>query len=414
MHKGGSSGSGVDVFNVTKRTRRTADSLESSSGGGRGRAKITNTNASAPGITTTFGGTPSGPVVNGVGPSSIAAEAGSSRPIAPTRIKERRLRAPPAKLPVQGRELNTWEKLDSVMAPITFKDWIVNDKAARKQLKDGIRFLDGRRGKAPANPIAINMVGGEDISSSTGYDSENSSNYDVTDTISDEERSLEYEGDSDDDTLYEYPYKKVVLEALSPLSVIGTIHGQPIRMVVDTGAAVSVMDKSVAEKFNLVASADTIPISTIETTKKGQKYNVCHVTASVPIRVGGKLRAEHFVIKDDTYTMKRSEPVVLLGMTWLKQYDIKVHARDCLVEIPVKNGGSSITVQGTSNVCDRASSTQDVYCVSVSGNSFGVNISDLDNITMAVNQVRTTGTSDNDNGIDKVGGCAEVNFIMST
>lgn len=392
---------GVEVFNVIKRTRQeiSKDSQESSEGGGRGRAKVPNN------YETGAGRSDANMVVEG--PSSVTAQAGSSAPV----IKTKRLRAPPRKLVVPKRDLNTWEKLDQVAAPISFKDWIVNDKAARKQLKDGIRYLDARKprkGKEPANPINVNLVGSRGYDSDTTadeYDSPSSSEYDDSGSCSltDEERSLAYEADSDDDTVYDYPYRKVSLESSSPLSVVGTILGHPLRMVIDTGASVSVMDKSVAERFNLIVGADTIPISTIETTKKGQKHNVCHVTSTVPIRVGGKLRPEHFVIKDDTNSLKRSEPVVLLGMTWLKQYDIKVHAREGLVEIPVKNGGSSITIQGDTCVDGRPVTAPEVFCVSVLGDSMDNNL-DPATMTMVVDQVK------NQDLVSNTG--AEVNFIM--
>ena len=49
------------------------------------------------------------------------------------------------------------------------------------------------------------------------------------------------------------------------------------------------------------------------------------------------------IIKDNTHKAK-GDLVVLLGMTWLRQYDIKIHSKETMIEVPVKNGASSILV----------------------------------------------------------------------
>ncbi|KAI8362673.1 hypothetical protein EDC96DRAFT_444845, partial [Choanephora cucurbitarum] len=184
--------------------------------------------------------------------------------------KPKRLRAPPRKLPVPKREIDTWERLDSVSAPISFKDWIVNDKNARKQLKDGLRYLDARRpvkrkGKEreniQLNPTSqVHHVEAGD-SDTDDYSSTESS---ITSTM-DDYSSLTY--DSDEDTIYDYPYKRETLLHSSPLSVMGTIYDRPVRIVIDSGSAISVISKSIADSIGLNGIGEQIPFTTLDTTK---------------------------------------------------------------------------------------------------------------------------------------------------
>ncbi|CEP13581.1 hypothetical protein [Parasitella parasitica] len=153
----------------------------------------------------------------------------------------------------------------------------------------------------------------------------------------------------DDDTIYDYPYQKQALLSSTPLYVNGTIFDRKVKVVIDSGSSISILSKSIAIELGLIGTGDRIPISTLDTTStdhaKCERERDCEVTVAVPVRVGGKLRSEHMIIKDDSNSI-RGEAVVLLGMTWLRQYDIKIHTKEALIEIPIKNGGSSILVQG--------------------------------------------------------------------
>ncbi|OBZ81014.1 hypothetical protein A0J61_10938 [Choanephora cucurbitarum] len=274
-------------------------------------------------------------------------------PVAPP-LKTKKLRAPPRKLPVPKREIDTWEKLDSIMAPISFKDWMVNDKNARKQLKDGLRFLDARnptrrkdKGKGKeATAGQVNLV------EATTSDSDDYSTTETDSTKSTYDDTEDYTSDvydSDDDTIYDYPYRKEALLQSSPFYVMGTIHDRQVQVVIDSGSAVSVISKSFAKTLGLTGVGERVPITTLDTTKKDQKRGNqkgdCEVTVAVPIRIGGKLRIEHMIMKDDSNRSK-GDPIVLLGMTWLKQHVIKIHSKETIIEIPIKNGASSILIQG--------------------------------------------------------------------
>ncbi|KAI7874188.1 uncharacterized protein EV154DRAFT_486974 [Mucor mucedo] len=181
-------------------------------------------------------------------------------------------------------------QIDEVNAPISLKDRIANGKSAQKDLKNGLSIRS-------------------------------------------------------DDTVYDCPYTRSNLDRSSPLSVLGTINDNPIKMIVDSGSSISVISKSFATKPGLICTGDRIHIRTIKTSKDRSKRNECEVTVSVPSRIGSKRTPEHMVIKEDSVTTA-GEPLVLLGMTWLQQYDISIHAKEKLIEIPVNNRADSIMVQG--------------------------------------------------------------------
>lgn len=280
--------------------------------------------------------------------------------------KPRKVRAPPRRLKVTAEIKDIWEKLGDSPAPLSLKDWVVLDKKVQKDLKDGLRFLGGRKpraktkGKEPAvpravpvqqEPISINLVqpGSEesessassDISSSEEEEDETTSGYETYAEVSTDE-------ESDEDTVYDYPYERIRLESSTPLAVLGMVKDHPAKLILDSGSALSVMNRSFATQLGLLGSGDKFNIKTIETTKENRRRNQCEVTVAVPIRIGGRLRMEHMVIKEDNYSNAAGEPLVLLGMSFLRQYGITIHARDNLVEIPVRNGASSIMVQAYS------------------------------------------------------------------
>lgn len=343
---------GVDVFAVKR--GRTSDSVESNNATQTKRRSISEAGPSFGNISD---------IVN-LENVSTTARAGST-------IKVKKLRAPPRKLPVTKKIISIWDKMDEVNAPISLKDWIANDKAAQKDLKDGLRYLSGRskpsgKGKAPINTAPMVMTAQQaphNDSVSSGILEDKSS---MSDSDSDESTTSTSSVNSDcsDDTVYDYPYTRSNLDRSSPLSVLGTINNHAVKMVIDSGSSISVISKGLATQLGLIGIGDRIHIRTIETNKDRRKRNECEVTVSVPVRVGGKLRPKHMVIRDDSITTA-GEPLVLLGMTWLEQYDISVHAKEKLIEIPVKNGGNSIMIQGQRQIPTSNMENVEIFFVSL-------------------------------------------------
>jgi hypothetical protein len=308
----------------------------------------------------------------------------------PPKPTPRKKRTPLKKRQVEPeRESDIWDKLDNVNLSMTMKDWIVHDKNARSQLREGLRYIDSRStvraGKRPArgsavgssidNPMVMtNMIFERDSSGADDtdtyddttasvdgsdyyYDNENSA-YDSGDESVSSTSPASASSDDDDDTLYEYPYQKANMTAHTPMTVMGTINGTAVKLIVDTGAMCSVITKSIAMQLGLLPNGDSVYISTIDTPVGQRPSNQCGVTVAVPVRVGNKLRPEHMLIKDDSQSILK-EPVILLGITWLKHYGIDVRMKESLLEIPIKNGTASIMVQGFTDksLCDIVLST---------------------------------------------------------
>jgi hypothetical protein len=57
------------------------------------------------------------------------------------------LRAPPRRIPIKRTRprLGIWEILDRTEATTTIKDIILNDKEIQAELRDGLRFIMGRK-----------------------------------------------------------------------------------------------------------------------------------------------------------------------------------------------------------------------------------------------------------------------------
>ncbi|KAI7893689.1 uncharacterized protein EV154DRAFT_581861, partial [Mucor mucedo] len=211
--------------------------------------------------------------------------------------KPRRVRAPPRRLKVTGPVLDIWEKMGASQASLSLKDWIILDKKVQKDIKDGLRFLRGRKprkGRGPANgvpqgnlpnptPAVVNLVqdATSELDSETDTDTESSTTTSGYESYS--ESSLDEE--SDNDSVYDYPYERVLMVSSSPLAILGMVKDYPVKLVLDSGSAISVINRSFAERLGLVGSGKVLNIKTIETTKMNCKRNQCEITVSVPVRI---------------------------------------------------------------------------------------------------------------------------------
>lgn len=83
------------------------------------------------------------------------------------RITVPRRRPPPRRLPVSTSKRDVWKKLSQLDAGLTVSDWIALDKEAYRDVRDGLRFLHGRRprstGKQPRNEGNINVLDVKDL-----------------------------------------------------------------------------------------------------------------------------------------------------------------------------------------------------------------------------------------------------------
>lgn len=81
------------------------------------------------------------------------------------KIKTKRLRAPLRKLPVISNTQNAsgiWDRFERIEVATNLKDYILKDKEAQRDLRDGLRFIMGRKPKAGAvanDKVANNTKG---------------------------------------------------------------------------------------------------------------------------------------------------------------------------------------------------------------------------------------------------------------
>lgn len=261
--------------------------------------------------------------------------------------KVRKPRQPPRRLQVDVPKANIWDILKQVDSGISVAQFIATNKQAAKELTDGIRSLHGRKPKATNDIRQVNMAmpagdvltlddldySDEEIDfedeSDGGYfdgedlDDDNSSR--VADTGSDFDNENDYDGDGSD-TEYDYPYDYRVMSKSEPLVTDVSIHGKTIPAIIDTGASISVISEGLAQKLDLQYNDDTVSIQLLD----GNNGKPGNIAPNVPVRIGGKLRREHFAVQRD-----RKDELLILGMTWLSKYGIRPDPESGTVTVPV-------------------------------------------------------------------------------
>lgn len=193
-------------------------------------------------------------------PPIVAGPAAST--VTPTVIKDRvktpdkpkKKRGPPRKLAVPARKIDVWDMLARTDSGLSMLDALVLNRDLRKDVVDGVRFLNQRRKKKVTHseeaPMVIDSVLTMD---SDSYDSDGESGF-----ASD--RTYSTDGDSgylDDDELnsvYRYPYSLDKMKAGTPLRGHVSINGIVVDCVFDSGASVSVISKALADRIGLIPS----------------------------------------------------------------------------------------------------------------------------------------------------------------
>ena len=127
------------------------------------------------------------------------------------------------------------------------------------------------------------------------------------------------------------------MKKAQPSRVYITINNQLVEAILDTGAAVSVISKSLVDKLGITGEIrGKIPISGY-----GESKSIpCKVITNVDVRIGGRLRREHFCVDES----QDSKDVCLLGRTWIKTHDIGLRDKGKVAIVPIKNGTDYIEV----------------------------------------------------------------------
>ncbi|KAI9311876.1 hypothetical protein BX666DRAFT_1881478 [Dichotomocladium elegans] len=158
------------------------------------------------------------------------------------------------------------------------------DKEAYRDLRDGLRYLFGRRPKkqgsaqqpAQLNTVSVDDTDADSWESWSETDSESFAS-DFAD-VGSETSGSNYDSD---DTELDHPYDFSKMQSSRPLRAPVVINSDCVQAVFDTGASVSVLSRGLAEKLGLRATTgDTIQLSSL-----GQEAGPpSSIVADVPIR----------------------------------------------------------------------------------------------------------------------------------
>lgn len=322
-------------------------------------------------------------------------EMASHRAISGKQLKIKRLRAPPRKIPITNDKVDSdiWSKLEATRIEVPLKEWIITNKQAQRDLRDGTRFLLGRKvvttnknkrtrrekGKEKetinntSQPMVINKITNavndatieyeEIYDESDAYTS--SASYvesDMEEIVGETDLDTDFYSE-DDDTDYEYPYDLNIMKRSTPLRAPITIYDHKLEAIFDSGASVSLISRALAKRLRLLPNGDTIPIASVDDKRNNNSRNDprrrSDITLSVPIRVAGKLRPEHMVINDDC-----DDDTCILGMTWFKQYDVTQKLKESMIIVPTKGGKSRVLLQGKSTLV-KPNKQARVYTISI-------------------------------------------------
>jgi hypothetical protein len=248
--------------------------------------------------------------------------------------KKRTLR----KMKVSAPEKKIWDRLMQVDSGLTLLDWVCIDKTAKRDLQAGLRYLLGRRSglaNMEINNLSTNGVDGSDTneySDSDGdLDSDSDAGSDSVSTSSTDESLT----DDDDGSVACYKYSYGGMKTSSPFRAPIVIGDQVVSAIFDTGASVSLISSDLVQVLGLVPNGDRMALSGFD----GKTRVVCDIVMDVPVRVGGKLRAEHMCVHPSKTNF------CLLGMTWFQNYGIKQDLDQGLVYVPT-GGNSYVEVKG--------------------------------------------------------------------
>lgn len=246
----------------------------------------------------------------------------------------RRKRNPPRRLPVRLNKKDVWKKLAQTEAGLSMADWVSLDKAAYKDVVDGLRYLHGRKVKKVASSKAVNLV---DVEVDEDEDAQESEDMEESEWSEDYSSTEESEYDSDD-TECNYPYDYETMKKSRPMRAPVAINGEVVQAVFDSGASVSVISRKLAQRLVLKENKDELYLTGID-KEIGEPSRIA---PNVPIRVAGKLRHEHMCILDT------ERDLCLIGMTWFRAHDVRLVHKTNTIVIPTKQGTASVELQGQS------------------------------------------------------------------
>jgi hypothetical protein len=286
----------------------------------------------------------------------------------------------PTKLAVEVDCEGTWEKLKKTPVTISMAEYLATNKKAAQEVKKGIMHLYRRkteRNGQYGNPMVINTLRAEglldereyrrnqsinNVSVSSG-DSSNDDDYDLNEDGSDlddgESDSSEFDGyssessyendydeeqEDEQDSVIGYPYNPEAMKRAQPSKIMVAIGNELVTAILDSGAAVSVISKKLADKIGVKVeeNGESIPLMGFHNNGKSVR---CKVATDVKVKIGGHIRKEHFCIDESS----NNREACLLGRPWIRNHDIRLVNKGSMVIVPIKNGKDFIEVQCVSD-----------------------------------------------------------------
>lgn len=312
--------------------------------------------------------------------------------------KPKRKRAVKEKKKVEVKIEDTWDKLKNTPVTISVAEYMALSKKAARDVKEGIMYIHRRNSKKAQggnhnsnDPVVINALRANGLLDEEAYHdlkiqhtsvrtNDTSVKHFVDEEESSESGSENQEGDSEcsgsecsgsessdeeswdstdeEESIVDYPYDAKKMRRAKPSRIFISINNHLVEAVLDSGAAVSVCSKKLADRLGLkVDTSDKIPLSGFG----GNKSLVCGIIPNVEVYVGGKKRVEHFCIdKSD-----EKNDVCLLGRTWIKAHDIRLIKNGTMIMVPTNKGRNYIEVACIEDEDEEADDPQVIYKVMV-------------------------------------------------
>ncbi|CEP06790.1 hypothetical protein, partial, partial [Parasitella parasitica] len=182
---------------------------------------------------------------------------------------------------------------------ISILQYLAKDKDASRTLRENLVAIHRARPRNGGTTVVINELKHQEEEDSDGeellsYGSSGEDFSDDTSSMVNSESDYHSSDDDDIDTVIDYPFDLKKLMNSQPMRTMIGVGESLLIATVDTGAAISVMSRRLADalglqlvkvnkRFALTGFNDAVSETSL-------------VAMDVPVRIGGKLRREHFCI----------------------------------------------------------------------------------------------------------------------
>ncbi|KAG1122151.1 hypothetical protein G6F42_011752 [Rhizopus arrhizus] len=218
---------------------------------------------------------------------------------------------------------------------VSILQYLAKDRNASKALRENLIAIHRPKARNGGQTVVINELRHGGSSDDDDEESRYSSDY-TEDVSSNGSSSFGYSSEEDDiDTVIDYPFDLKKLMNSRPVRTMIAIGDTLLIATVDTGAAISVMSRGLAEKLGLQLVKVNKRFALTGFNDAVSETSL--VAKDVALRIGGKLRREHFCIDNSI----RDKDVCLLGRTWFTNHSITLNMKENTMIIPTGKSASS-------------------------------------------------------------------------